>query len=280
MRPLVAVLRRAVIYAGTVAFALAGCKKEPPPQEPPTAEAKALAARMVGKIYEKDGYAYPLPYRLFVPEGYDAKRRYPLILYLHGAGGWGNDNVRHLNEDVAQLTSGMVQGIEPSFVLAPHCPAGDQWVNGAHAVPFTNYVQASVPESDAAKQVLKVLEEVQGGYSIDAARLYVTGPSMGGAGSWDYITRYPGLFAAAVTVNGVNDPSRASVIAKLPIWAFHGEKDEVAPVKNTRSMVQALKKLGSPVKYTELAGEGHGCNAAAYGNPEVWRWLLAQRLGS
>ncbi len=273
----VRLLRRGMLYAGAALLSVLGCRKDTPAVETPTPAQVALAQRMVGQVHGKDGHAYPLPYRLFVPAGYDRARSYPIVLYLHGAGGWGNDNVRQLGDDVAQLISPLLQSIEPSFVLVPQCPAGDQWVNGAKAVPFTNYVQADVPESDAAKHVFEVLSEVEGRYAIDKTRVYITGPSMGGSGSWDYITRHPGIFAAAVTVNGVNDPARASVIATLPIWAFHGALDDVSPVSNTREMVAALRKLGSSVKYTEVPDMGHDCNAAAYRNPEVWRWLLAQR---
>jgi predicted peptidase len=195
---------------------------------------------------------------------------------LHGGGGRGTDNIKHLDQNVDALVSQLVQGIEPTFVLAPHCPPGDQWVNGAKSLPFVNYDQSQVPESDAAKQVRKVLALTQAEYAIDSARIYITGPSMGGSGSWDYVTRYPGIFAAAVTVNGVNDPSRASMIARLPIWSFHGTDDQVSPVGNTRAMVAALRALGSPVRYTELDGQGHLCDAAAYKDRQVWSWLLAQ----
>jgi predicted peptidase len=271
-------LRRGVLLASAVLLALLGCKKAEPPQvEAPSKQAFELAQRMLGKVYKQQRYAYPLPYRLFVPAGYDSSKRYPLVLYLHGAGGWGTDNVRHLNDDVAQLISSQVQALEASFVLAPQCPSTDQWVNGAHSVPFLNYVQANVPESDAARQTLQVLQEVERDYSVDKARVYITGPSMGGAGTWDYITRYAGLFAAAVPINGVNDPSRAATIATLPIWAFHGANDPVSPVSNTRTMVAALRKLGSTVRYSELPQAGHDCNAAAYHDLDVMRWLLAQR---
>jgi predicted peptidase len=270
------VMSRGAVYASATLLTVLGCKKQEP-EGPPTREALVLAERMIGKVYKKPGYAYPLPYRLFVPDGYDATRRYPLILYLHGGGVRGSDNIRHLTE-VVRLGSLAVQTIEAAFVLAPQCPTGDQWVNGARSVPFTNYVQAKVPESAAAKQTLEILSETIAEYSIDKARVYVTGPSMGASGTWDFITRYPGRFAAAVPINGINDPSRAAVIAQLPIWAFHGALDDVSPVSNTRAMVAELRKRGSPVTFSELPNQGHGCDGAAYDNPEVFRWLFAQRL--
>jgi predicted peptidase len=122
-----------------------------------------------------------------------------------------------------------------------------------------------------------VLKRVCAEYPIDADRVYVTGPSMGGSGTWDLITRHPGTFAAAVPVTGVNDPSRARVIAELPIWAFHGSRDEVSPVQNTRAMVAALRALGSPVRFTEIPDAGHDSWTRAYSDLDMYRWLFAQR---
>ena len=270
------IVRHGAVFAGATILTLLGCKKEEP-ETPPSREAVALAVRMIGRVHKKPGYAYPLPYRLFIPDGYDRTKRYPLILYLHGSSPRGTDNVRQL-ADVVRLVSPTIQSIEPSFVLAPQCPKGEQWVNGARSAPYTNYVQANVPETDAEKQTFEIVSDVVAEYNIDKARIYITGFSMGGSGTWDYITRHPGVFAAAMPISGVNDPSRAAAIAALPIWAFHGALDDVCPAGNTRAMVAALRKLGSPIKYTEVPNTGHACDFAAFDNPEVLRWMFAQRL--
>lgn len=272
-------LRRLLRPVGLVAALLApsACKKEPPK---PSALSLKLADRTVAKVQPQGAFRYPLPYRLFVPPGHDKSKRYPLILYLHHGGNRGDDNLAQLNEELEKLIGDEVQGIEPTVVLAPQCPTADQWVNGAKQVPYQNYAQDKVPESDVAKLTLEVLALVRKEYGIDPARIYVTGSSMGASGTWDYITRYPGIFAAAITINGINDPSRAKVIQALPIWSFHGDKDKVSPVENTRAMVDALRKLGSPIKYTEVAGMGHDGGLVAYGDREAMRWLLAQRLAA
>jgi predicted peptidase len=141
-----------------------------------------------------------------------------------------------------------------------------------------NFSQAVRPESDAIKLVLFLLDELEGKYSLDANRFYVTGHSSGAAGTWDIVSRRAtDRFAAAVPVTGTNDPSRAAAIAKLPIWAFHGAKDEVSPVSNSREMVAALRALGSPVRYTEYSDIGHDTLARAYREPDLVPWLLAQR---
>ena len=100
---------------------------------------------------------------------------------------------------------------------------------------------------------------------------------MGGSGTWDLVTRHPGLFAAAVPITGVSDPSRAQVIAALPVWAFHGTSDEISSIDNTRAMVEALRRLGSPVRFTALVGTGHDSWTEAYASPELFPWLFAQR---
>lgn len=266
-------LARSCLHLLLCGLGLAGCDKDedkPPPYNP-------LVEKFIAGTYGPGPYAYPLPYRLYIPEGYDKSQKYPLVLYLHGAGSWGNDNVLQLDENARRLVSDKVQAIQKSFVLAPQCPKGDQWVNGDDSAPFTNYVQANVPESDASKLNFELLEKLEREYAIDDKRIYVTGPSMGGSGSWDYITRHPGIFAAAVPVTGVNDPSRADVIKDLPIWAFHGVEDPVAPVDNTRTMIARLKALGSPAKFTALEGVGHDSWQAAYDDMDMFRWLFAQK---
>jgi predicted peptidase len=270
---ILAALSRALPWVAALAGPL-GCHRAEEPIDP---EAMALARRMIVGKASRRGLEYDLPYRLYVPAGYDEKRQYPLIVYLHPTGSNGTDNVRQLDEPVAVLM-GKAQQHEPAFVLAPQCPLRDKWVSGAKGPPFRNYSQTERPQSPAAQLVLGALEDIRAKYSIDVDRIYLTGPSAGGAGTWDLVTRNGvGVFAAAVPITGANDPSRAPVIAKLSIWAFHGAKDEISPVQNTRAMVQALRALGSPVKYTEYPALGHFSWGAAYDEPELFPWLFAQR---
>ena len=254
--------------------ALAACRGAP---APPPAAARDLAQRMEAGVVERPGLAYPLPYRLFVPAGLQPGRHYPLIVYLHGAGGRGTDGLGHLSPDVGVLLSERVQSLGPAFVLAPQCPPGDEWVNRHQRPPFRSYQQARTPESDASRLTVALVERLRARHPIDGGRIYLTGPSMGGSGTWDLVTRHPGLFAAAVPITGVNDPSRAPAIAGLPVWAFHGTRDEISSVENTRAMVTALQAVGSPVRYTELEGVGHDSWTAAYASPALFPWLFAQR---
>lgn len=271
---LIAKLKR-VFSAVTSATVLFGACR--PKAQPPDAVAIELGRTLVASTYRKADLPYPLPYRLYVPSGYDPKKHYPLVLYLHGSGGNGDDNLRHLSGEVREMVSPKVQGIEPFFVLVPQCPEGDEWVNRHDKLPFKNYDQSKVPESPASQMTFDVIRHLQTQYSLDADRLYITGYSMGGSGTWDFITRHPGIFAAAVPVTGVNDPSRANVLGHLAIWAFHGENDPVSPVSNTREMVDRLRQLGSKVRFSELKQVGHDSSRFAYEDIEVYRWILAQR---
>jgi predicted peptidase len=265
--------RAATLGALLAAVLLPACRSAPP--LPPGAE--ALAARMLAGKLSRPGMEYELPYRLFVPGGYSASRRYPLIVFLHASGSNGTDNVRQLTPPIGVLI-GPAQAIEPAFVLVPQVPESDKWVSRSGSAPFHNYRQEERPQSSAAQLVLVGIDELGARYSIDPDRIYLTGPSAGGSGTWDLITRNGvGRFAAAVPITGANDPSRAAVIAQLPIWTFHGADDVVSPVTNTREMVANLRALGSPIKYTEYAGVGHESWDRAYAEPELFPWLFAQK---
>lgn len=268
---------RALTRLGTllVAMTVSACRNERP--LPPGA--RELAQRMVAGKLSRTGMGDDVHYRLFVPLRYSEARRYPLIVWLHGAGSDGTDNLRQLSSPVAALI-GRAQEVEPAFVLAPQDPKGDKWVPGGVGPPYANFRQQDRPQSAAAQLVLAGLDELSTKYSIDPDRIYLTGGSAGGTGTWDLITRNGvGRFAAAVPVTGANDPASAAAIARLPIWAFHGALDDTAPADNTRAMVAALRALGSPVKYTEYPDVGHESWDRAFAEPELFPWLFAQRRG-
>lgn len=232
-------------------------------------------------VYRDDSLAYPLPYRLYVPPEMSSAETYPLVLYLHSGGPRGNDNASQLEFGALQFVKPEIQSLQKCFVLVPQCPGGSQWLNTTfRRTPFTNVRQDDIPESDAMKMVVKLITRLVNEFSVDVTRIYVTGPSMGGSGTWDIITRYPDLFAAAVPVNGVSDPSKADVISHLPVWAFHGEKDAVSDVNNTRNMIHALRKSGSTCKYTEYLGQGHAIASRAYSDPRLCPWLFKQKKES
>jgi predicted peptidase len=219
-----------------------------------------------------------LPYRLFKPAAADPTKR-PVLLFLHGAGQRGADNRSQLKHGGAVFAT-TLQEKSPCFVVAPQCPEGRQWVN----TPWTDgsYSTDRVKESDE----LRVAAELVGALftefprEIDRDRVYVMGLSMGGYGTWDGVARHADLFAAAVPICGGGDPSRARSLARLPIWAFHGDADPVVPPAASREMIEALKRAGAAyVKYTEYPGVEHDSWTSAWAESGLWEWLLSQRRG-
>ena len=237
-----------------------------------------VVQKLEARYYKAKGFSYSLPYRLYIPAKYNKSRKYPLVVILHGGGERGNDNISQVGLGVKIFTSKIVQDISKCFVIAPQCPRNSQWVNTKFiTTPFDNYKQAEIPESEAMKMVIAVIHSLVQEFSIDEKRLYVLGSSMGASGTWDVISRYPDLFAAAVTMSGVSDPSTAARIAHMPIWAFHGRKDQVSPVYVTQNMIEALRKYKSKCKFTIYNDRGHNIDDLAFNNKQMLEWLFKQR---
>lgn len=218
-----------------------------------------------------------LLYRLLTPHAYDPQLKYPLVLFLHGAGERGDDNVRQLVHGMNEFASDENRAKYPCFVMAPQCPREQKWVEvdwsaRGHAMP----AEAAEP----LRLALAAIAALETEFSIDPARIYVTGLSMGGYGTWDAVARYPGRFAAAAPICGGGDPAQAPKFAALPLWAFHGGKDGVVKPERSREMIAALQAAGGSPKYTEYPDAGHDSWTATYRNPEFLAWLFAQRRAS
>jgi len=214
----------------------------------------------------KGSNGHMLSYSLFVPTPAesDKSQKPPLVLCLHGAGG---------NTAAANILAGAeMQKKHPCVVMAPACDNREtRWVEA----PFGRgrNARAVLPE------LLEALDSVVKEKSVDPNRIYVTGQSMGGIGTWGLIAKHPERFAAAVPVCGIWSPEDAAKMNGVAIWAFHGDMDPTVPVTGSRIMIEALKKadVKPEAKYTELAGVGHGSWGPAYAKPELWEWLFAQR---
>lgn len=217
-----------------------------------------------------------LHYRLMVPEGYAAQgtAKYPLVLFLHGAGERGADNQKQLVHGTKEFAKPQNRQKYPAFVLAPQCPDGKRWVE----VDWSLDAHQQLPEDSVTiKLVLELIAALQKEYRIDQQRQYVTGLSMGGYGTWDLITRHPEMWAAAVPVCGGGDDAVASKSAKVAVWAFHGDKDTVVKPHRSRKMIEALKQAGGKTRYTEYPGVGHNSWAPAYADPQMMEWLFSQK---
>ena len=225
------------------------------------------------RIY-REASAGSLPYRLFKPANYDPKQKYPLVLFLHGADGAGNDNRRQFNGGnevpAKALTAPENQAKYPCFILAPQCSIQSRWARYGEDVHPT----------EPTLLTLAVLSRLPREFSIDRDRLYIVGLSMGGFGVWDLISHYPNLFAAAVPICSGGDTNKAPLLVRLPIWCFHGDADPLVPVGYAREMIAAIKKAGGNPKYTEYPGVGHNSYVNAFKEPELLPWLFAQKRHS
>jgi len=224
---------------------------------------------LLARVY-KGQHGRTMPYRLFVPENYASTKRYPLVLYLHGGGGSGDDNLKQIKGGngflIDLLTKPESQAKYPCFVVAPQALQQQGWIE-----------RDSITPTQRLGLVLELIDHLEKSFSIDSSRLYVLGQSMGGLGTFAIITMQPGKFAAAVPVCGGGDESKAEKIAHVPMWAFHGEKDEAVRVERSRNMIAAITKAGGKPKYTEYQGEGHLIWTKVVTEPELLPWMFSQK---
>ncbi len=215
-----------------------------------------------------------MPWRLFVPAGADKAKPLPLVVFLHGAGMRGTDNVGPMSLAWTFITP-EAQAKHPCFVLAGQVREGRRWVG--QDFNKGSYSAEAVPISDEMRAILALVDQTIAGRPIDPKRVYVVGQSMGGYGTWDALVRRPDLWAAGVPICGAGDPSKAAAIASIPVWAWHGENDTAVPVSGSRDMIAALTRAGATPQYSEIAKGGHGVWAPAFADPKLYAWLFAQR---
>lgn len=214
-------------------------------------------------------------YRLMTPGTERPGEKHPLVLFLHGAGERGSDNVKQLLYLPEVLTRPENRTRYACYALAPQCPADRRWVE----VPWD--AVETTPQSDASpamQMVTEMLDEVLHAWPIDPQRVYLTGMSMGGYGAWDLALRRTETFAALAPLCGGGDEAQATKLKRLPIWAVHGEKDAAVPVVRSRRMIDAIRSAGGEPKYSELPGVAHNCWSRTYA-PEfgLLDWMFAQR---
>lgn len=215
-----------------------------------------------------------LSYRLGVPQFPETGRRYPMLLFLHGSGECGTDNLKQIKVGLPALLNQLLKSAEQMVIVAPQCQAGNWWV--AQLARSADYAAPTEP-TDSMAMSLELCRGIIAQGLVDPDRVYITGLSLGGFGVWDAIQREPEFFAAAVPICGGGDIRRVNLTREMPVWVFHGVEDKNVSVECSRRMVSALRESGNRrVKYTEYEKAGHNVWDRAYANPELTEWLLRQ----
>jgi predicted peptidase len=199
-------------------------------------------------------------YVVFVPHAYTTAKTWPAILFLHGAGERGDDNKGQVRVGIGRA----IRAREKTWgfiTVMPQCAAEPAWW--------------TTPSEKA--YAMAALAKTQREYSVDDGRIYLTGLSMGGFGTWALAADHPRRWAAIVPICGRGDPGTVKSIVHLPCWCFHGADDETVPPKNSRDMIAALKTAGGQPRYTEYPGVGHNSWDKAYGTDELYTWMLSHR---
>jgi predicted peptidase len=237
-------------------------------------EAKRFNTTIFDASNVNDGQKLSIAYRLLRPARIEEKKLYPLVLFLHGAGERGDDNEKQLKYLPTWLASDKNRRAYPCFVVVPQCPAEKLWSNGAWSDPLS---QPMGEMTEPMRAAIALLDDLVEHNPIDPARIYLTGMSMGGYGSWELAERMPDRFAALVPVCGGGDETQASRLVGLPIWAWHGDEDAAVPVERSRRMIAAITEAGGTPRYSELKGVGHDSWTTAYSGPDsVVPWMFEQ----
>jgi len=196
-------------------------------------------------------------YLLFLPEGYGEKKQcWPMILFLHGAGERGNDLRKVKKHGPPKIVEKKKDF--PFIVVSPQCPKDDWW-------------------TEKVEVLINLLDDIVARYDVDTERIYLTGLSMGGYGTWALAAAYPDRFAAIAPICGGGKRLMAHRLEDVPVWAFHGAKDKVVPVKESEEMVNAIKARGGNAKLTVYPDAGHDSWTETYNNKKLYDWFLKHR---
>ncbi|MEO8962890.1 MAG: prolyl oligopeptidase family serine peptidase [Ginsengibacter sp.] len=220
-----------------------------------------------------NGKGDTLLYRQLYPDS-DTLRKYPLVIFLHGSGERGNDNEAQLKWGVMNFASDQAMIMHRAIVIAPQCPSKMQWSNFSKGEGTKLSLQAS--PSKPMELLIELIHKAIKTLPVDTNRIYITGLSMGGYGTYDAIARYPNLFAAAVPVCGGGDVSKAAMIAHIPMWIFLGSEDPAVNPLYSLEMLQALTKAGAHPGFTQYPEVGHFSWLGAYSDPLMMEWLFRQ----
>jgi predicted peptidase len=237
-------------------------------------------------LYEKKEFISgtdTLRYRILYPVNYNANKKYPLIMFLHGSGERGSDNEAQLTHGSKLFADSAVRQQFPAIVVFPQCSRNDFWSrlgrdpNKKDSLGQFTF-QSEQPIGKGLGLVSSLLDSLVATKTINTKKIYLGGLSMGGMGTFELLWRKPKFFAAAFPICGGGDPQKVTVYGKkFPVWIFHGDNDQAVPVGNSRLMNNVLKAAGAQVKYSEYPGVGHNSWDNAFAEPELLPWLFKQK---
>lgn len=210
----------------------------------------------VNKFEKEISIKVSAQYLIYLPKDYDeTKNNYPLVLFLHGAGERGEDIEKVKVHGLPRLVN---EGRQfPFIIVSPQCPDDKIW---------------------DANTLIALLDNVEANYRVDKNKIYITGLSMGGYGTWLLAIAQPNRFAAIAPVCGWSNPVEICKLSKMPIWVFHGAKDVVVPIISEELLVERLKSCGSDIKFTVYPEANHDAWTETYNNDELYKWMLEQSL--
>ena len=243
------------LFASAPAAAPPPTEKGPAPPARPATTAPAAGKQAPAKFEKQVTVTYKSNYLLYLPPEYgkDPAKKWPLIVFLHGSGERGND----LN---AVKIHGPPKVVErrplPFVILSPQCPAGEWW---------------------RPEMVMALTDEIIAKYEVDPDRVYLTGLSMGGFGTWDTAIRYPDRFAAVAPICGGGNRFQVPVLKDVPVWAFHGKLDRAVPIAESANMCAVLQQAGGNVRLTAYPQAEHDAWTVTYDSRELYDWFLQHK---
>ncbi len=236
-------------------------------------------------IYERQMFVSgqdTLLYRIAYPENFNPKKKYPVVLFMHGAGDRGNNNIRQLILGGQFFISEPVRKDYPAIVIYPQCPATEMWTKRRKEQPskdaewvFTFPVEEEIPTS--AKLVNLLMDDVIAKPYTDQRRIYIMGISMGGIGTLDFLYRWEEKYAAAVIICGAHDVRYADTYKNAPVWFLHGDADNVVPMHYSKEIYEAIKDGNKNTRYTVFPGADHSIWNQTFSQPDLLEWTFSNK---
>lgn len=223
-----------------------------------------------------DSDGYNINYQELVPENVKPDKKYPLVIFMHGAGERGSDNKIQLLFGSQMFLNPVNREKHPAYVIFPQCPTEDYWSFTKRPSSFI-YLKAEEEIAPVSKAVMELIDTYLANPNVDKSRVYIMGLSMGGMATFDLVSRYPEKFAAAIPICGAADTEMISKVKGVSWRIFHGDADDIVPVECSRRAYKALKEAGADVEYIEFPGCNHGSWNPAFNYPGFMDWLFKQK---